>query len=65
MDREKIREQVLAVRDTGRTNMFDTNAVQIIANEMEFYELVIFIEEHKGEYVHLVMTGEFQENGEG
>ncbi len=65
MDREKIREQVLAIRDTGRTNMFDTNAVQVIANEMEFCELVIFIEEHKDEYVHLIMTGEFQEDEEG
>ena len=40
---EKIKEQILAVRATGRTNMFDTNMVQVIANEMKFYELVIFI----------------------
>lgn len=64
MDKDRIREQVLAVRDTGRTNMFDTNAVQVIANEMEFYELVIFIEEHRDEYAHLILTGEFQEDGE-
>ena len=37
----KIKEQILAVRDTGLTNMFDTSAVQVIANEMGFYELVI------------------------
>ena len=36
---EKIKEQILAVRATGRTNMFDTNMVQVIANEMKFYEL--------------------------
>ena len=41
---EKIKEQILAVRATGRTNMFDTNMVQVIANEMKFYEIVIFIE---------------------
>ena len=41
----KIKEQILAVRDTGLTNMFDTSAVQVIANEMGFYELVIFLEE--------------------
>ena len=40
----KIKEQILAVRDTGLTNMFDTSAVQVIANEMGFYELVIFLE---------------------
>ncbi len=27
---EKIRRQIMAVRDTGRTNMLDTNAVQRI-----------------------------------
>ena len=47
---EKIKEQILAVRATGRTNMFDTNMVQVIADEMKFYELVVFIEEHKGDY---------------
>ena len=55
---EKIKEQILAVRATGRTNMFDTNMVQVIANEMKFYELVIFIEEHKGDYVKFILTGE-------
>lgn len=55
---EKIREQILAVRATGRTNMFDINRVQIIANEMKFYELVIFIEEHKGDYAKFILTGE-------
>lgn len=39
-------------------NMFDTNMVQVIANEMKFYELVIFIEEHKGDYAKFILTGE-------
>lgn len=55
---EKIREQILAVRKTGRTNMFDVPMVQYIANEMRFYELVVFLEEHRGEYVHFILTGE-------
>lgn len=55
---EKIREQILAVRKTGRTNMFDISMVQNIANEMRFYELVIFLEEHRNEYVHFILTGE-------
>ena len=55
---EKIREQILAVRKTGRTNMFDVPMVQYIANEMQFYELVVFLEEHRGEYVHFILTGE-------
>ena len=55
---DKIREQIMAIRDSGRTNMLDTNMVQIIANEMNFFELVIFIEEHRKEYVHFIFTGE-------
>ena len=55
---EKIREQILAVRDTGLTNMFDVKAVQKIAYDMDFYELVVFIEEHKKEYVHFILFGE-------
>lgn len=55
---EKIKEQILIVRDTGRTNMFDTIAVQRIAFELDLYELVDYIEEHKKEYVHFILTGE-------
>ena len=55
---EKIREQILAVCKTGRTNMFDVPMVQHIANEMRFYELVVVLEEHRGEYVHFILTGE-------
>lgn len=55
---DKIREQILAVRKTGRTNMFDVPMVQYIANEMRFYKLVIFLEEHRSEYVNFILTGE-------
>ena len=57
---DKVREQILAVRATGRTNMFDTNAVQVIADEMRFYDLVVFIDEHRDKYAHFILTGEQQ-----
>ena len=57
---DKVRDQILAVRATGRTNMFDTSVVQVIADEMHFYELVVFIEEHKDKYAHFILTGEQQ-----
>ena len=57
---DKVREQILAVRATGRTNMFDTNAVQVIADEMRFYDLVVYIEEHRDKYAHFILTGEQQ-----
>ena len=55
---DKVKEQILAVRDTGLTNMFDLRAVQRIAYEMEFYELVTFIEKEKAAYVRFILTGE-------
>ena len=58
MNKAKIKEQILAIRDSGKTNMFDTKMVQILANADGYYELVIFIEEHKKEYVQFILTGE-------
>ena len=55
---KKIKEQILAIRDTGLTNMFDVVAVQRIANNMGFYELVLFLEENRKEYAHFILTGE-------
>ena len=55
---EKIKKQILAVRDTGLTNMFDANAVQRIAYDMGFFELVVYLDEHRREYVHFIFTGE-------
>ena len=54
----KVKKQILAIRDTGLTNMFDTNMVQFLANERGYYELVVYLEEHKKEYVQFIMFGE-------
>ena len=54
----KIKDQILAVRDTALTNMFDVNMVQRIANDMGFYELVIYLEDHRREYAHFILTGQ-------
>ena len=55
---EKIKEQLLTVRETGLTNMFDLNAVHRIAYDMDFFELVDFIEDNKAAYVRFILTGE-------
>ena len=55
---ETIKDQILAIRDTGLTNMFDVNAVQRLAYERDFYALVVYLEENRKEYVHFIMTGE-------
>ena len=55
---KKIREQIMKIRDSGETNMLDTRMVQWIANRENMYELMIYIEDHKQEYVHFIFTGE-------
>ena len=55
---ETIKDLILAIRDTGLTNMFDVNAVQRLAYERDFYELVVYLEENRKEYVHFILTGE-------
>ena len=54
----KVKEQILAIRDTGLANMFDLPVVQRLAYERDFYELVCWIEDHKKEYVRFILTGE-------
>ena len=58
MMNETIRNQILAIRDTGLTNMFDVHMVQRLAFDRNYFELVIFLEEHRKEYVHFIMYGE-------
>ena len=55
---EIVKEQILAIRETGITNMFDLPVVQRLAYERDFFDLVIYIEEHPKEYVHFILTGE-------
>ncbi len=55
---QEIREQIMAIRDSGLTNMFDVNTVQRLAYERDFHDLVMYIEEHKAEYVNFILTGE-------
>lgn len=54
---DKIKEQILVIRNTGITNMFDIIAVQRIAFEMGFYELVDFIETDRKAYIDFIIYG--------
>ena len=54
---DTIREQILAIRDTGLTNMFDIPMMQRLAMDRDFFELVCYIEEHRKQYAHFIMTG--------
>lgn len=54
---EKVREQIMAIRDSGEVNMIDARTVQYIANREGFYELVVYLEEHRREYINFILTG--------
>ena len=55
-----VKSQILAVRDTGLTNMFDIHAVQAIAYKNDWHELVVYLEDkaNRMEYSRFIMTGE-------
>lgn len=55
-----IRQQILKVREDGRTNMLDTNGVMYFANQLHLYELVVYLDDrdNRKEYWNFIMTGE-------
>ena len=55
---ETVKTQILAIRDTGLTNMFDVCMVQRLAYNMDYFELVVYLEEHRSEYIQFILTGE-------
>ncbi len=40
---DKLIQDIIAVRDTGRCNMISINEVQHRANELDLLELVIYV----------------------
>ena len=54
---DKAFEELLDIRNGGKVNMLDIHAVQREAYEKGFYELLVFIEEHRTEYAEVIMFG--------
>ena len=55
---EKIKEQIIIIRDSGVTNMFDIPKVEREAFGHGFYELVMYIKNQKADYTHFILYGE-------
>lgn len=55
---EKMREEVLKVRTSGICNMLDLPFVQRVAFDNNFFDLVLFISDHKDEYVRFILYGD-------
>lgn len=57
---DDILKMIMAVRETGEVNMFDTASVQQIAMEQEQHELAIWLaeDENAEAYASFILTGE-------
>ena len=55
---ETVKKQILEIRDTGLTNMLDIPMVQRLAFDRNYYELVLFLEDHRKEYTHFILNGD-------
>ena len=55
---ETIKSQVLQVRNSALTNMFDVAAVRTIAEHLGFDELAAYLAAgNAGEYTRFILTG--------
>ena len=54
---DKVFQQIMDIRSGGKSNMLDLKTVQRLAYDEDYYELVVYIEEHPKEYFHFIMTG--------
>ena len=55
---ETVRLQILNIRASGETNMFDVPTVKRIATREGYMELVDYMAEHTPEYAQFILYGE-------
>lgn len=59
---DTIRAQILAIRASGVTNMFDVPRVRREAYDRGYCELVLYLEDHTPAYCRFIMTGDTEES---
>lgn len=59
---EKIRDEIFDIRSSGLANMMDLPYVQRLAFDRNYFDLVMFIEEHRKEYVYFILYGDGDED---
>lgn len=57
--RDQIRQQVLLIRNTGETNMFDVENVKRLAYYYNYHDLINYLNTDRAGYVNLILTGKF------
>ena len=53
-----IRSQILDIRDTGLTNMFDAKKVEQLADDFGYYDLAMWLPDHRKEYAEFIIYGD-------
>ena len=59
---EAVADGIKEVRNTGKTNMMEWRRVQRIADELELYELVVWLQDHQEDYLTGLINGFNVEN---
>lgn len=49
-------EDINEIRLSGEVNMLDRDGVQMIANDMEYYDLVVWIQNNQDHYMTLLRS---------
>lgn len=57
--RDRIRQQVLLIRNTGEVNMFDIENVKRLAYYYNCHDLIDYLVTDRAGYVNLILTGKF------
>ncbi|UJP16449.1 DUF5049 domain-containing protein [Limosilactobacillus fermentum] len=57
--RDRIRQQVLQIRNTGEVNMFDIENVKRLAYYYNSHDLIDYLTTERAGYVNLILTGKF------
>lgn len=58
-ERNKVKSQILAIRSTGKFNMFETANIEYWCRKAGMTELADFIKQQPESYMNFIMTGNF------
>ena len=53
-----VKKQIMTIRKSGLTSMFDVPKLKEIADDLGFVALLRYLSNHKRQYVQYILTGE-------
>jgi len=55
---EKVRDELMVIRDLGLTNMFDIPRVRQIATDLGYDDLVEYLDQNRKAYTRFILYGD-------